>query len=62
VSTQRSNDSFTPPWWVRVVAPLKSNCWACNIWRGIILGFTSGIFLTLIFNAVLIRLLRWMLG
>lgn len=26
------------PLWVRMVAPLKSRCWACNIWRGIIVG------------------------
>jgi hypothetical protein len=33
---------FIPPWWVRFVAPLKTNCWACNIWRGIIIGFLLG--------------------
>ncbi len=33
---------YNPPWWVRTVAPLRSHCWACSIWRGIILGGALG--------------------
>lgn len=35
--------SLDAPWWVRAVAGLRTHCWACNIWRGIMVGFGAGV-------------------